>query len=138
VVGGFLVGLLREERLLLEERRQGLDSILTTKDVGVAGGGVGCAISWKATDSSLDDTVDGIVGVRRDVSAVLVLVLVVGRVLINLLEERRQRRRRRQQGLDSILTTKHVVGAVVGGGGGGGGWKIVFCFLQGVFLWSFL
>eukprot|EP00532_Pseudo-nitzschia_australis_P019010 CAMPEP_0168309714 /NCGR_PEP_ID=MMETSP0142_2-20121227/66425_1 /TAXON_ID=44445 /ORGANISM="Pseudo-nitzschia australis, Strain 10249 10 AB" /LENGTH=130 /DNA_ID=CAMNT_0008262453 /DNA_START=389 /DNA_END=781 /DNA_ORIENTATION=- len=67
---------------------------------------VGRAISLKATDAALDDTVDGICDV--DVLAVLVLgVLVV---------------ERRQRGLDWRLTTKHcgdtvVVGVVVGGVG---------------------
>jgi len=49
---------------------------------------VGCVIAWKATYASLDDTVDGIFGVRADVLAILVLVPV------NLLEEQRR------QGLD--------------------------------------
>jgi len=64
------------------------------------------AISWKAIDASLDDTVDGVFGVV-DVLAVLVLVCVLGLVLGKRLEEQRR------QGLDSRLTTKHVGVAIV-------------------------
>jgi len=83
----------------LEERRQrwqGLDSRLTTKHGSAAvvvALGVERTIAWKATDVSLDDTVDGI----------------FIRVPVNLWEEQRQR------GLDSRLTTKRVVVAVVVG-----------------------
>jgi len=48
----------------------------------------GRVIAWKATDASLDDTADGIFGVRADVCAVLVFVLVP----VNLLEEQQQHR----------------------------------------------
>eukprot|EP00532_Pseudo-nitzschia_australis_P006780 CAMPEP_0168173126 /NCGR_PEP_ID=MMETSP0139_2-20121125/5689_1 /TAXON_ID=44445 /ORGANISM="Pseudo-nitzschia australis, Strain 10249 10 AB" /LENGTH=164 /DNA_ID=CAMNT_0008090959 /DNA_START=207 /DNA_END=698 /DNA_ORIENTATION=+ len=65
---------------------------------------VGRAISRKAIDATLDDTVDEIFCVLVDVFAVL-----VGRVPVNLLEERR----RLQRGLDSRLITKHVGVAVV-------------------------
>jgi len=104
--GRVLVSLLEERR----RRRQGLDSRLTTKHGGVAvvvALGVDGAIAWKATDVSLDDTVDEIF-VRVDVLAVLVLVR--GLVLVNLPEERRQR------GRDSRLTTKHGVVDELGGG----------------------
>jgi len=79
---------------------------------------VGRAIAWKATDASLDDTVDGIVGVR---------VVLVVRVRVNLVEERQQ------QGLDWRLTTKHVGGTVVVVVVVGRGGTIVFCFLRGMF-----
>jgi len=90
---GVLAVLVLDVLLVVEERQQrGLDWRLTTKHVGgavvvvvvVDGRGGGRAIALKATDASLDDTVDGMVGVMVEVLAVL-----VGRVLINLLEEGR-------------------------------------------------
>jgi len=104
VLGGALA--VRVVLLGLEERRrQGLDSRLTTKHGGVAvvvALGGDCAIAWKATDVSLDDTVD---------VAVLVLAFGVRKSLVfgSLLEERRRRR----QGLDSRSTPKHGGVAVV-------------------------
>jgi len=95
--------------LVVEERRQlGLDWRLTTKHgggtvvvvvVGGGGGGVGRAIALKATDASVDDTVNDSVDGIFDVVLAVLLVLVV--------EERRQ------LGLDWRLTTKHVGGTVV-------------------------
>jgi len=94
---------------------------LTTKHVGgtvVVGGGVGRAIALKATEASVDDTVDGIFDV---VLAILVLAVPVG-------EERQQ------LGLDWRLTTKHVggtVGVVGGGGGGAIAWKATVASVDG-------
>jgi len=102
-MGDVLDGLVGRRRHCFQRRhclrrRQWLGSRLTTKH----GGGtvvvvVGRAIALKATDASLDDTVDGIFDV---VLAVLVLVVLV-------VEERPH------QGLDSRLTAKHVGGTVV-------------------------
>jgi len=111
IVGVRVVLAVRVHVDLVEERQQrGLDWRLATKHVGgTVVVVVGRAIAWKATDASLDDTVDEIFGVRVGVLAVCVLVDLVVRGLSNLPEEQQYR------GWDLRLTTKRGVVAVVVG-----------------------
>jgi len=117
LAGRYCVSLLWGKRKL-----RGLDVRLTAKHVGgtVVVVVVGRAIARNATDTSLDDTVEGSFGLRVDVLA--------GRCRVSLLWEKQ-----RQLGLDWRLTTKHVDGTVVvvvvvvvvvGGGGVGVGCAI--------------
>jgi len=93
---------------------------LTTKHVGgTVVVSVGRAISWKAIDASLDDTVFAVL------------------VRVNLLEKRLLLEERQKRGLDSRLTTKHGGVAVVVVLGGGGVRDVLFvCWCCVSLLWE--